>query len=61
MVRVQNISVKCSQSLIFRAVFLYNQLPDIFCTYNIKIIKKYATEYIIEIYADNNIPKNEIK
>ena len=49
-----------SQTLIHRAVFLYNKLPSEIKAFNLKKIKKYAAEYFIKNYANNNIPKNTI-
>ena len=60
LIREKSPSIKCSQSLIYRAIYFYNQLPDIYRTYNTKKFKKYATDYITENFANNNIPKNEV-
>ena len=61
LIREQSPSIKCSQSLIYRAIFFYNQLPDVYRTFNTKKFKKYVTEYITENFSNNNIPKKEIK
>ena len=40
LIREQSPSIKCSQSLIYRAIFFYNQLPDVYRTFNTKKIQK---------------------
>ena len=47
-----------SQTLIHRAVFLYNILPPEIKAFNPKKFKKYAAEHFLQNYANNNIPKN---
>ena len=54
-------SLRGNQSLIPRAIFLYNSLPDIFRTYNYKKFKKCSKKYIMENFQINCIPKNENK
>ena len=51
-------SNKGTQSLIYRATYLYNLLPDIFRTYNTKKFKKHVTQHILDNFQNNNIPKN---
>ena len=51
-------SEKMSQTLIHRAVFLYNILPSEIKAFNPKKFKKYAAEHFLQNYANNNIPKN---
>ena len=48
LIRIPCNSVKANQSLIYRAVFLYNKLPDIYRTYNINKFKKYTNIFIKE-------------
>ena len=52
-------SNKERQTLIYKSIFLYNTLPDIFKTYNPKKLKKYLREYIFHNFPNNSIPKNE--
>ena len=49
-----------SQTIIHRAVFLYNKLPAEIKAFNLKKFKKHAAEYFTKNYANNNIPKNAI-
>ena len=52
-------SNKERQTLIYKSIFLYNTLPDIFKTYNPKKLKKYLREYIFHNFPNNSLPKNE--
>ena len=61
LVKRQALSVKDKQTLIFKSVYLYNKLPDIFKTYNVKKLKKHLKEFIFEHFPSNSIPKNENK
>ena len=52
---------KDSQTLLHRAVFLYNKLPAEIKGYHVKKFKKYASIYVTENFANNNVPKNLIQ
>lgn len=47
-----------NQTLIHRAVFLYNKLLAEFKGYHVKKLKKYASICVTENFANNNIPKD---
>ena len=60
MVRENTTSSKLSNTLIYRAVFLYNQLPAEIKGYHCKKFKKHAAQYWVSNYGNNLIPKNII-
>ena len=53
-------SAKHSQTLIYRAVYLYNQLPSEIKGYHCKRFKKNAAQYLSSNYGNNLVPKNII-
>ena len=59
MIKKAHKSKVASQSLLYRAIYLYNKLPDHFRTYNVKKFTKTIGSYILENFANNSIPKNE--
>ena len=54
-------SNKNSQTLIYRAVFLYNLLPPEIKGLVPKKFKKQASDFIMKNFANNNIPRNVIE
>ena len=61
LLRDQFNSAKACQSIIPRAIFLYNKLPDDFRTYNCNKFKKQSNLFILDNFPNNHIPKNENK
>ena len=53
-------SAKHTQTLIYRAVFLYNKLPLEITGFYCKK-KKYASKLISKNFANNSVPKNVIE
>ena len=57
-VKESTCSAKHSQTLIYRAVYLYNQLPSEIKGYHCKRFKKNAAQYLLSNYGNNLVPKN---
>ena len=60
MVKEGTNSAKHSQTLLYRAVYLYNQLPPEITCFHCKQFKKPAAEYISKNFGNNLVPKNTI-
>ena len=60
MVKEGTNSAKNSQTLIYRAVYLYNQLPSEIKGFHCKCFKKHAAEYISKNFGNNVVPKNTL-
>ena len=56
-VRREPISNKDKNTLIFKSIYLYNKMPDIFCKYNPKKLKKPLKAFIYNTFSSNCIPK----
>ena len=48
---------KDKNTIIFKSIYLYNKMPDIFQTYNPKKLKKPLNDFIFNTFANNCIPK----
>ena len=57
MVKREPICNKDKNTLIFKSIYLYNKMPDIFRTYNPKKLKKPLKEFIYNTFSSNFIPK----
>ena len=58
MVKEGTNSAKHSQTLLYRAVYLYNQLPPEITCFHCKQFKKPAAEYISKNFGNNLVPKD---
>ena len=54
-------SAKLSQTLVYRAVYLYNLLPPEIKGIHVKRFKKLASEYFSKNFGNNVVPKNVIE
>ena len=60
MMKIQPRDNKMQQSLLYRAVFLYNKLPDDFRHMNPKSFSKKIYGHILTNFSPFDIPKNEL-